>query len=681
MRARLTLSLVLSFALGACDSEGDDLDGQPMVPDAFTGAGGGDGGSMGPEPDIDCRNADRACSDGFVCQANADSEYECVEAPPMGGAPGSDLDCRNTGQECGSGFTCAANAEGAYECVPEAPTGGSPGPDLDCRNVGQECAAGFVCQADAEGAYECVPEAPMGGSPGPDLDCRNEGQACGEGFSCQANAEGAYECLPAQPPMGGMPGPDLDCRNEGQGCGDGFACQQTPDGAYECLPEQPPMGGAPGPALDCRNAEQACAAGFACVEDADGSYICMPEQPPMGGEPGPPLDCRNEGQGCGDGFACEETPDGRYECLPDQPPMGGEPGPPLDCRNEGRGCGDGFACQENGDGAFECLPEQPPMGGAPGPALDCRNAELACSPGFDCLMTEDGDYACLPEEPDDGDAGVPDGDMGVPEPRLCEPCLTHRDCGMPGARCLRIGAGRFCGLDCADDEEVCPEDYRCQPVGDGHQCVPSLGFCEACADPDGDGYGVGPECLGVDCNEQNAEINAGAVDVCDGLNNDCDGAIDEDFVPEGCGDGECVSQSACVRGEFIPCEAGDAGGAENACDGLDEDCDGRADEGLVAPAARLTDGVCEGAVQLCRGADGWAQPRFSDIDGYENNERSCDGRDNDCDDAVDEALDPPDARLTAGLCIGQVQFCGGGPGLAPAQLRRDPRVRSGRDDL
>ena len=36
---------------------------------------------------------------------------------------------------------------------------------------------------------------------------------------------------------------------------------------------------------------------------------------------------------------------------------------------------------------------------------------------------------------------------------------------------------------------------------------------------------------------------------------------DEDFVPEPWGDGECVSQSACVRGEFFRCQAGEGGAA------------------------------------------------------------------------------------------------------------------------
>ena len=42
------------------------------------------------------------------------------------------------------------------------------------------------------------------------------------------------------------------------------------------------------------------------------------------------------------------------------------------------------------------------------------------------------------------------------------------------------------------------------------------------ADLDGDGF-----LSGEDCNDQDAAINGGAEEVCDGVDNDCDGEIDE----------------------------------------------------------------------------------------------------------------------------------------------------------
>jgi hypothetical protein len=52
----------------------------------------------------------------------------------------------------------------------------------------------------------------------------------------------------------------------------------------------------------------------------------------------------------------------------------------------------------------------------------------------------------------------------------------------------------------------------------------------ACTDSDGDGYGVGDTCSGPDCNDSNAQIHPGATEKCNGIDDDCDGQIDETFT-------------------------------------------------------------------------------------------------------------------------------------------------------
>lgn len=96
-----------------------------------------------------------------------------------------------------------------------------------------------------------------------------------------------------------------------------------------------------------------------------------------------------------------------------------------------------------------------------------------------------------------------------------------------------------------------------------------------CIDADGDGYGEGCT-AGNDCDDTNKAINPGAQEVCDdGKDNNCDGQIDE-----GCG-GECVDNDG--DGYGVNCEAGvdcndndtaiNAGAQEVCDDGKDNDCD------------------------------------------------------------------------------------------------------------
>lgn len=74
------------------------------------------------------------------------------------------------------------------------------------------------------------------------------------------------------------------------------------------------------------------------------------------------------------------------------------------------------------------------------------------------------------------------------------------------------------------------------------------------------------------------------------------------------------------------------------CDGNDNDCDPTTVDGSgqVMPLNSLQAGVCLGSQQTCR--DGSLYNDYSSVAGYEANERSCDGQDNDCDGSKDENL-------------------------------------------
>ncbi|MBM4398415.1 MAG: putative metal-binding motif-containing protein, partial [Deltaproteobacteria bacterium] len=263
-------------------------------------------------------------------------------------------------------------------------------------------------------------------------------------------------------------------------------------------------------------------------------------------------------------------------------------------------------------------------------------------------------------------------------------------------RCRPDGSATEC-----DAMPVAPTDERCNGADDDCDgatdegwpdkagvCLVGAGACRAAGVRRCTADGAGLEC--------SVEPGEPAAEACDGIDNDCDDDIDEDFPDKGkacsAGDGECHANGVmtCLAdGSALACDAvpGEPAPAD-LCDGRDDDCDGTTDEdfpdkGTVCFAG---EGVCRRSGTL-RCAAGGAALECTAVPATPADADLCDGRDDDCDGATDE--DFPDKGTVCfageGVCrrSGTLRCAAGGAALectAVPATPADADLCDGRDD-
>ena len=287
--------------------------------------------------------------------------------------------------------------------------------------------------------------------------------------------------------------------------------------------------------------------------------------------------------------------------------------------------------------------------------LACRTKDIDVidsSPPEDLVVDADGDGVDETLDCDDTNSSVYPGNAETPYNG------TDDDCDETTPDDDLDGDGFVYADDCDDDAaETNPDAIEsCNGVDD--DCNGSVD--DAVGDtwhPDVDGDGYGDAALGVqscdgatgyvadatDCDDRDAGVNPGASELCNEVDDDCDGAVDEDVEDtfwadsdgDGAGDPAVTTEGCEPSAGFVDndndCDDTTAAVGPNAtevCNELDDDCDGTTDEDDAADAATWyedadsdTYGDPDSTTVSCEADAGWV------------------GNDDDCDDS-DADLNP-----------------------------------------
>ncbi len=250
-----------------------------------------------------------------------------------------------------------------------------------------------------------------------------------------------------------------------------------------------------------------------------------------------------------------------------------------------------------------------------------------------------------------------------------------------------------------DGEESCNGlDDDCDGTVDVDPVVGDVQYL----DDDGDGYGTGPAVVACgiaagfaadngDCDDSDASRSPGAVEICDGIDQDCDTVIDDGapgtmpWYGDGDGDGYGTSQltlSACNQPTGYVQAPGDCDdlradvnpGEIEQCDDVDHDCDGAVDNDVqnftlyedldgdgFGAGSPVFDCVFDGRVLIdgdCDDTTAEVNPDAEEV-WYDGVDQDCDGNDDDRDgDGAGIDLDCDDDDVLIGPAVAEIWYDG-----------------------